>query len=58
MSIDQTVIPISNVKLGIKQETTFGTLLDSDGTNTQAFRQLPIVQVTKPTINITRESRL
>ena len=58
MAIDQTVIPISNVKLGIKQETTFGTLLDSDGTNTQAFRQLPIVQAQKPTFNITRESRL
>ena len=57
MAIDQTVIPISDVKLGIKAETTFGTLLDSDGTNTQAFRQLPIVQVNKPTFNITRESR-
>ena len=58
MSIDQTVIPISDVKLGIKAETTFGTLLDSDGTNTVAFRQLPVVQATKPTFNITRESRL
>ena len=58
MAISQTVIPISDVKLGIKAETTFGTLLDSDGTNTQAFRQLPIVQATKPTFNITRESRL
>ena len=58
MAIDQTVIPISDVKLGIKAETTFGTLLDSDGTNTVAFRQLPVVQATKPTFNITRESRL
>ena len=58
MSIDQTVIPISDVKLGIKGETTFGTLLDSDGTDANAYRQLPIVQPTKPTFNITRESRL
>ena len=58
MAISETVIPISDVKLGIKSETTFGTLLDSDGTNTQAFRQLPVVQATKPTFNITRESRL
>ena len=58
MAIDQTVIPISDVKLGIKGETTFGTLLDSDGTDATAYRQLPIVQPTKPTFNITRESRL
>ena len=58
MAIDQTVIPISDVKLGIKAESTFGQLLDNDGTNTQAFRQLPVVQATKPTFNITRESRL
>ena len=49
MAISETVIPISDVKLGIKSESTFGTLLDSDGTNTQAFRQLPVVQATKPT---------
>ena len=54
---DATVIPSSQPKLGIKAESTFGNLLDSDGTNTQAFRQLPIVQAQKPTFNITRESR-
>ena len=58
MAISTTVVPISDVKLGIKGETTFGTLLDSDGTNTTAFRQLPVAQATKPTFNITRESRL
>ena len=58
MSISTTVVPISDVKLGIKGETTFGTLLDSDGTNATAFRQLPVAQATKPTFNITRESRL
>ncbi len=58
MAIDTTVTPISDVKLGIKGETTFGTLLDSDGTDANAYRQLPIVQPTKPTFNITRESRL
>ena len=56
MAISTTVVPISDVKLGIKGETTFGTLLDSDGTNTTAFRQLPVAQATKPTFNITRES--
>ena len=55
---DATVIPASQVKLGIKGETTFGTLLDTDGTNATSFRQLPVVQATKPTFNITRESRL
>ena len=58
MAISTTVVPISDVKLGIKGETTFGALLDSDGTNTTAFRQLPVAQATKPTFNITRESRL
>ena len=58
MAIDQTVIPISNVKLGIKQETTFGTLLDNDGTDATAYRLLPQVTATKPTFNIFRESRL
>ena len=58
MAISTTVVAISDVKLGIKGETTFGTLLDSDGTNTTAFRQLPVAQATKPTFNITRESRL
>ena len=44
--------------MGIKGETTFGAGLDSSGADGTAYRQLPIVQVTKPTFNITRESRL
>jgi hypothetical protein len=55
---DATVIPISDVKLGILGEETFGTLADTDGTDALAYRQLPVVQATKPTFNITRESRL
>tara|TARA_R110002020_G_scaffold237137_1_gene449452 strand:+ start:11675 stop:12757 length:1083 start_codon:yes stop_codon:yes gene_type:complete len=58
MAISTTVIPISDVKMGIKGESTFGTGLDSSGADGTAYRQLPIVQVTKPTFNITRESRL
>ena len=58
MTISSTVIPGQAAKIGIKGETTFGTLLDSDGTDTQAYRQLPMVQAPKPTFNILRESRL
>ena len=57
---DARVLPISNVKAGIKAETdgNFGVALDSSGADDTAYRQLPIVQVQKPTFNITRESRL
>ena len=58
MAISTTVIPISDVKMGIKGETTFGAGLDSSGADGEAYRQLPVVQATKPTFNITRESRL
>jgi len=58
MAISTTVIPISDVKMGIKGETTFGAGLDSSGADGTAYRQLPVVQATKPTFNITRESRL
>ena len=55
---DTTIIPISDVKVGIKAETAFGDAIDSSGADGTAYRQLPIVQATKPTFNITRESRL
>ena len=58
MAISTTVIPISDVKIGIKGETTFGTCIDSSGADGTAYRQLPVLQATKPTFNITRESRL
>ena len=58
MTISTTVIPISDVKMGIKGEATFGTGIDSSGADGTAYRQLPVVQATKPTFNITRESRL
>lgn len=58
MAISKVIRPISDVRCGIKAEATFGTGLDNDGTDGTAYRQLPIVQVTKPTFNITRESRL
>tara|TARA_R100000808_G_C2148403_1_gene156548 strand:+ start:1994 stop:3076 length:1083 start_codon:yes stop_codon:yes gene_type:complete len=58
MAISTTVIPISDVKMGIKGEATFGTGIDSSGADGTAYRQLPVVQATKPTFNIHRESRL
>ena len=58
MAISTTVVPISDVKVGIKGETSFGVGLDSSGADGTAYRQLPVVQATKPTFNITRESRL
>ena len=58
MAIDTTIVPISDVKVGIKGETSFGVGLDSAGNDGTAYRQLPIVQPTKPTFNVTRESRL
>lgn len=58
MAIDTGVNIISDVKVGIKGETTFGTGLDSSGNDGTAYRQLPIVQPTKPTFETTRESRL
>ena len=60
MAISTTNLPISNVKVGIKAETdgNFGVGIDSSGADGTAYRQLPIVQPTKPTFNVTRESRL
>ena len=58
MAISGKVVPISNVVAGIKAESSFGVGLDNSGDDGTAYRQLPIVQVTKPTFNITRESRL
>ena len=55
---DSRVLPISDVKVGIKAETSFGVGLDSAGNDSTNYRQLPIMQVQKPTFNITRESRL
>ena len=60
MAISETVIPISDVKIGIKgaADGSFGAGIDTSGADGTAYRQLPVVQATKPTFNITRESRL
>jgi len=60
MAISTTVIPISDVKMGIKgaADGAFGAGIDTSGADGTAYRQLPVVQATKPTFNITRESRL
>ena len=55
---DARVVPISNVKYGLKAETSFGVGLDSSGPDGTAYLTQPVVQVTKPTFNIQRESRL
>lgn len=53
-----TIVPISDVKVGILGETAFGVGLDSSGDDGKAYRQLPLIQATKPAFNITREARL
>ena len=59
---DARVLPISNVKVGIKAEdgggNGFGAGIDQSGADGTAYRQLNVVQATKPTFNVTRESRL
>ena len=55
---DTRVLPISNVKYGLKAETTFGVGLDSSGNDGTAYITQPVVQASKPTFNILRESRL
>ena len=55
---DTRVLPISNVKYGLKAETSFGVGLDSSGNDGTAYLTQPVVQASKPTFNILRESRL
>jgi hypothetical protein len=57
---DTRVVPVSSVKYGLKAETgsAFGVGLDSSGNDGTAYLTQPVVQVEKPTFNITRESRL
>lgn len=55
---DTRVLPISNVKYGLKAETAFGVGLDSSGNDGTAYITQPVVQASKPTFNILRESRL
>lgn len=55
---DTRVLPVSNVKYGLKAETSFGVGLDSAGADGTAYITQPAVQVEKPTFNILRESRL
>tara|TARA_R110002020_G_scaffold473753_1_gene703505 strand:+ start:3405 stop:4487 length:1083 start_codon:yes stop_codon:yes gene_type:complete len=55
---DTRVLPVSGVKYGLKAETSFGVALDSSGADGTAYHTQPVVQVEKPTFNISRESRL
>ena len=55
---DTRVVPISDIKYGLKAETTFGTGLDVSGNDSTAYLTQPVVQAQKPTFNIFRESRL
>ena len=58
MAISTSVTAVSDVKIGILGETTFGTALDASGNDSTNYRTLPLVTATKPVFNITRESRL
>ena len=55
---DTRVVPVGNVKYGLKAETTFGDSLDSSGADGTAYLTQPVLQAQKPTFNILRESRL
>ncbi len=55
---DTRVLPVSNVKYGLKAETSFGVGLDSSGDDNIAYLTQPVLQAQKPTFNILRESRL
>ena len=55
---DTRVVPISDIKYGLKAETSFGVGLDSSGNDGTAYLTQPVVQAQKPTFNILRESRL
>ena len=55
---DTRVLPVSSIKYGLKAETSFGVGLDSDGNDGTAYITQPVVQASKPTFNILRESRL
>ena len=39
---DARVLPISNIKAGIKAETSFGVGLDTNANDSTAYRQLNI----------------
>mgnify|MGYP003146666607 CR=1 FL=1 len=58
MAISKTVLAAQTPIVGIKGETTFGVGLDDTGTDTTAYRQLPVMQANRPTFEIIRESRL
>ena len=51
MAISTTVIPISDVKMGILGESdgaNFGVGIDTSSNDGSAYRQLPVLQATKP----------
>ena len=55
---DTRVVPVGNVKYGLKAETTFGNALDDSGADGTAYLTQPVIQAQKPVFNILRESRL
>ena len=55
---DTRVVPVGNVKYGLKAETTFGDAIDSSGADGTAYLTQPVIQAQKPVFNILRESRL
>lgn len=55
---DIRVLPVSNIKYGLKAETSFGVGLDSSGADSTNYLTQPVLQAQKPVFNILRESRL
>ena len=47
---DTRVLPVSNVKYGLKAETSFGVGLDSSGADSTNYLTQGVVQVQKPTL--------
>ena len=62
MAIDLTVRHAQDAQLGIRGETAFGSTIDADSDtdsiDSTAYRRIPMSTVTKPTFNVTRESRM
>ena len=61
MAISKTVLAPSTPLVGIKAEPNssgYGVSIDASGADGTAYRQLPVIQATRPSIEIVRESRL
>jgi len=58
MAISKTILAANAPLVGIKGETAYGEGIDSAGADGTAYRQLPLLQATKPNFNTQRVDRL